>query len=265
MRLLHLEDDAIADPMAGTFEQPDPAPRSDAAHADDLAGHVDRAESVEQDTSLVGQALAVALDQRHDVVEVVTGVVQVGDERRIVGEAEMTIDVTGVSGHRPQVVLALRPLHVASHPGPVSAGEVLDHVTDRDPVVPEVEGPFRGIARHALAVLASGGPHHSSALRAGEATLAGDDLQAGAQAFDVPLPWTRQRLVEVVDVEHEVPLGGGELPEVAHVGVAARLHGQSGGGGRREIHGHDGGATPEEGEWRLGHAGVPDGHQVGNP
>ena len=50
------------------------------------------------------------------------------------------------------------------------------------------------------------------------------DQHARGQALDVPLKWGGQRLVEVVDVEHEAPIRRGEEAEVEQVGVAAGLH-----------------------------------------
>ena len=58
----------------------------------------------------------------------------------------------------------------------------------------------------------------------GEAVVARGDQHAGRQPLDVPLPGARQRLVEVVDVEHQPPLGRGEHAEVRQVRVAAALN-----------------------------------------
>ena len=49
------------------------------------------------------------------------------------------------------------------------------------------------------------------------------DREARHQALDVPLPRPGQRLVEVVDVEHQPPIRGGEAAEVRQVGIAAEL------------------------------------------
>ena len=54
------------------------------------------------------------------------------------------------------------------------------------------------------------------------------DGTAGDEALEVPLERTRQRLVEVVDAEHEPPVGRREPAEVGEVGVAAELHLQAG-------------------------------------
>ena len=40
-----------------------------------------------------------------------------------------------------------------------------------------------------------------------EAAVATEDLEARRQTLHVPLPRAGQRLVEVVDVEHQLPLG----------------------------------------------------------
>ena len=57
-------------------------------------------------------------------------------------------------------------------------------------------------------------------------TIASGDGEAGHQPFDVPLERARQRLVEVVDAEDELPVRGGEDTEVGQMRVAAQLHSQ---------------------------------------
>jgi hypothetical protein len=53
------------------------------------------------------------------------------------------------------------------------------------------------------------------------ARLAASEDDAGGEALDIPLEWAADGLVEVVDVEDEAAVGGGEGPEVADVRVAA--------------------------------------------
>ena len=57
----------------------------------------------------------------------------------------------------------------------------------------------------------------------------GSDLHAGHQPLDVPLPRSRQRLVEVVEVEDQGPVGRGVPAEVRQVGVPAELDADAGG------------------------------------
>ena len=66
----------------------------------------------------------------------------------------------------------------------------------------------------------------ASALR--EAVVARRDREARREALDVVLERARQRLVEVVEVEQQLPLRRGERAEVRQVGVAAQLDLQAG-------------------------------------
>src|SRR5271165_6109680 len=58
----------------------------------------------------------------------------------------------------------------------------------------------------------------------GKTTVPGRQHEAGAQTLDVPFPWTREGLVEVVDVENQDSFGRGEATEVCQVTIAARLN-----------------------------------------
>ena len=104
------------------------------------------------------------------------------------------------------------------------------------------------VLREPLPVRAGRGEHDVVAHGPREAPLPADDVQARAQAFDVPLPRPGHRLVEVVDVEDEVALGARELAEVRDVRVATRLHAQARHRIRREVHRHHRGRAPEERE-----------------
>ena len=106
---------------------------------------------------------------------------------------------------------------------PVAHREVLDDILDLGALVPEVERGPRRVLGQPVAVRARGGGDDVVALGGEKPRCRATHVQAGAETLDVPLPRARDGLVEVVDVEDEVPLGGGELPEVADVRVAARL------------------------------------------
>ena len=92
-----------------------------------------------------------------------------------------------------------------------------------DPRVVDVDGTHARVLRHPLAVRAHGFQHGMASLVAGERSRPGCHDEARRQAHHVPFPRTGQRLVEVVDVEEEVPLRRGEEPEVDEVRVAADL------------------------------------------
>ena len=159
--------------------------------------------------------------------------------------------------------LRRRALGVALDTPAVAHREVLDDSLDLGALVPEVEQGPRRVVGHAGAVRAGGGGDDVVALGGREAPLPRDHVQAGAEALDVPLPRARDGLVEVVEVEDEVPLRAGVLPEVAHVRVAARLDPDAGGRHPREIHRHHCRGAPEERERRLGHPLVADRPELG--
>jgi hypothetical protein len=64
--------------------------------------------------------------------------------------------------------------------------------------------------------------------RARQASVAPGDGETRRQAVQIPLPWAAQRLVEVVEVEHQLSGRGREHPEVAQVRVAGQLHSEPG-------------------------------------
>ena len=96
------------------------------------------------------------------------------------------------------------------------------------------------------------------------AAVTAHDLETGGQAFDIPFPRTRQRLVEVVDVEDQLPLGRAEHAEVRQVSVAAELHPHAGSGGVGQVIGHDHRRAPIERERRHEHSPVADRDQLGH-
>ena len=99
----------------------------------------------------------------------------------------------------------------------------------------------------------------------GEPVVPAGDHEARREALHVPLPRPGQRLVEVVDVEHELALGRAEHAEVGEVGVAARLDLIPDRGVDGQVRGHDGGRAAVEGERRRDHPAVPDGDEFGDP
>ena len=77
---------------------------------------------------------------------------------------------------------------------------------------------------HVFAV-GSYAPHYRLPVHfAREAHRSSRDDDACSKPLDVPLPWTRERLVKVVHIEDLVAFGRGVDTEVAEVGIAAHLH-----------------------------------------
>ena len=90
-------------------------------------------------------------------------------------------------------------------------------------------------------------------------------LQARSHSHQIPLERARQGLVEVTEVERELPLRRRPQPEVEDMSVTAQLHGQTARGPRGEVGSHDGGGTTVVGPRRGRHAAVADRHQVARP
>ena len=131
--------------------------------------------------------------------------------------------------------------------------------------IPDLDVPLPCEGTHCLAIGANDLEHGGATLGLPEAAISAGDLEARREAFEVPLERPGQRLVEVVDVEDEIPLGRGEAAEVRQVCVAAKLSFQARPRCPREVVRHDRGRTPIEGERGDEHASVTDRDQLWHP
>ena len=120
--------------------------------------------------------------------------------RRSVGEGRETSE-------RADPVLALGLGH-----GPGEATQdrrsglvapLVEDVLDAEPQVPEIEVVHVGELGHRTRVGGREGELHGLAVGFVEAVRPAGHLEAGSQALDIPLEWARERLVEVIDVEHQ--------------------------------------------------------------
>jgi hypothetical protein len=190
------------------------------------------------------------------------------EQRRVGGDPAAAVDDPGKSVEGEQAVLGTRLRHSLGHP---VAGRLLQplgdglHHVDVDPGVPHVDGAHRGEATHPFAVGADGRGDDGPAVPGGESVLPPGDDQAHGQPLEVPLPRPGQRLVEIVDVEHEIAFGRAEQPEVEHVGIAAQLHTEPRSRRVGQIHRHDRGSAPVEPERGLRHPPVPDRDEFRQP
>ena len=80
----------------------------------------------------------------------------------------------------------------------------------------------------------------------------------GCETLQVPFPGPGKGLVEVVDVQHQLAVGGREDPEVREVRVAAQLGLKPGLGRLREVHRHDRRRAAVEAKGRGQHPPVAD-------
>ena len=128
--------------------------------------------------------------------------------------------------------------------------------------VPDLHRRHLGELGHRLPVGAHRGECGVARVGPAEAVVPGRDREARRHPLQVVLEWPGQRLVEVVQVEQQLPLGGREHPEVRQMGVAAELNLQAGPGRVLQVGGHDLGRAPVEGERGDHHAAVADRHEV---
>ena len=191
------------------------------------------------------------------------------DQRRLVNDPDVAVDRLRQLGERGHAVLGagLREGRLGSLDDLLLElrGEFLDHPFDVQVGVPDVEVLHSGELGHRGAVAPDGVEHDPVLVFGAIAVVAGGDQHAHSKALDVPLPRTGQRLVEIVDVEHQPPLGRREHAEVRQVRVSAALHRQPRPRRRGKVVGHDHRRAAIESERRDQHSAVPDRHQLRHP
>ncbi len=193
------------------------------------------------------------------------GVADAREHRRLVDEAAPAVLRHRELRQRPEPVAGARLCdHLLRLRPEAALRERLDQPFDVDPRVPGREvRPLREIT-HPHAIAADGGERRAPGRLLQVPGLARRDRHARCEALDVPLPRARQRLVEVVRVEDESPVGRRVRAEVHQVRVAAELGGDPAHGRPRKVGGHDGRRPAEEGERRRGHPPVADRDEVGD-
>ena len=134
------------------------------------------------------------------------------------------------------------------HLGVELGAQVLQRALDVQVRVPDLEVVHHRKARHRGAVFLYGVEHDSVLVLDSEIVVARGDQHAHGQALDIPLPRPGERLVEVVEVEHQFSLGRGEHAEVRQVRVAAALNLKPRAWRRGEVTGHDQRCAPIERE-----------------
>ena len=238
LRLLDLQEERVV--VVAAEQQHDPAPRADAADADDLAGEVDDPELLEQvrggrSAASRGTGAKRSADHASSRSSWIAGLA-----RRARRPARSAADRETMRGSPSTIVRQLRErLQAVLRPrlrgglrtlaacgfaccsrrlrSTASSTSRRAYQTSRLP--PRRELP------HRLAVRADGARARplvrSSSLKL---AVAAGDLEARREPLHVPLERAGQRLVEVVEVEDERALGRREAAEVREVRVAAELH-----------------------------------------
>ena len=144
---------------------------------------------------------------------------------------------------------------------PLGVGRRLDQRLRVQALIPDVQRPQPRALAQVLPIRAHARQDRALTGGVGQAIVPRRDLEAHDQALQVPFPRCRERLVEVVEVEDQIPLGRGERTEVQQVAVAARLHLDAGGRQGGEVVRHQSRRAAQEGERSSDHASVADRHQ----
>src|SRR6516225_10123494 len=101
--------------------------------------------------------------------------------------------------------------------------EGLNHVVHVDAGVPDIQNRHFAEFRHALPIRANTGEYGVASEAIAKAVMTASQDEAGGQALYVPLPGSRKRFVQVVNVEDFASLRRGEHAEIEQMGVAAGL------------------------------------------
>ena len=156
--------------------------------------------------------------------------------------------------------------HAAPHRAPALGCQGgFRHTVEGDAVVPEFERSALRVLRHPVAVFADRRHHQTLSGAPAQAHMTRGHHEARGEALQVPFEWPDRHFVEVIQIEHELPLRRGEPAEIHQMTIAADGHGQAGVVNLAEIVSlQDGGATKKR-ERRCGHAPVAQWHEVLDP
>ena len=192
----------------------------------------------------------------------VTHVTERHDQRRVRDDTATAINDLGEARHRLQVILAAGSVGGAlDEATPIRVCHTLDRGIDFELRVPRLERGHGGELRHRRAVALGGQTGDFALLLRFEAAVARCHHHARNETLDIPAERSGQRLVEVVEVEHQRPLRRAVQPEVEEVRITAHLDGEVAVHGLRQVVRHQPCRAAVERECAAQHAAVPDRHE----
>ena len=198
--------------------------RADAADADHLPRDVDDLVALQQPTALRRERGEVAA---HHLVRDRLGALRVLDERWVVDDAAAPVDHLGDLGEE-RVLVWWRALRIERSASATAAGSSCwaSVRTDSTSTCSYQTSSGDSFARRAMWSRYDRTVARTASCRTSTSMpiVRHATSMLAARRFTSHSHGPRQRLVEVVDVEHEAALGRGEDAEVQDVRVTARLH-----------------------------------------
>ncbi len=270
LRLLELQEQRVA--VVASKEKEDPGAGADASDTDHLPRRVNVPVALEKLSPIGWQGLRIGVDHAaNDPVEVgLLGARQHVLDRRdqgwIADDPQLAVDGSTELGERPDAVLRPRLRQIGLHT-PLRPGGHLDREALNDRVcvqarVPDIDVPHHREARHRLAIRARSRQYDRTPRSLVEAEIPSGHREARRQPLHIPLERPRQRLVEIVDAEHQPTVRRGEEPEVGEMRVTAQLRVKARSRAVREVRRHDVGRAAKEGERRHEHSPITNRHQL---
>ncbi|GAB1839392.1 hypothetical protein MyNCGM152_01330 [Achromobacter xylosoxidans] len=266
-RLLGLQEQRIAPAVDHQGHQ---AHGADAAHAHHFEHHVLQREMLEQFAPVRRQAVEIAAEALGHLLLPGGGVgpmlvlAQQGDgagrmehRRRRVADAPQAVVLVRHLAQHAFVGAAGGLLHcLGDQPAALGRRGVLQHAFEGEAVVPDVQRAVLRVFVHPRLVLGRSRHDDVGAVAAAIAHVRRRHRQAGRQALDVPFPWARGGLVEVVQVEQQLPFGRGEAAEIEQMRIAAKRNRDAGMRRARQVVRLQDGGAAKEGEGGGRHAPV---------
>ena len=262
--------------------QHDPGAGADAADPDDLAGHLDHRELLEQVPPVRLQGAPVLAQDAAQLLVQRAGL-HVGkhlfggdDHRGVADDPPPPVDQGGELIQRLRAVAGvglgqqrlggLEPFGLDLGPVGLDLGpELAQGGLDVQVCVPDVQEGLLREGSHRRAVALGRREGDLAPGFGGEAVVPPGHGQARGQPLDIPLERAGQRLVEVVEIEDQPPFRRGERAEIGQVRVPAQLHPQPRRGSCGQIRRHRQRCSPVERERRHQHPAVPDRYQLRHP
>jgi hypothetical protein len=164
----------------------------------------------------------------------------------------LPVDDASQRGERTSPVVRLRlddhALELLRKLRIVFGAHCVEHRMGVEPRVPHIEIPHGRELLHRLAVRADYAEHSLRTIGIGEGAVPRSDLEAGGKALDVPVERAGKRLVEIVEIEHQIALRRREPTEVQQMCIPGELRAKRGCRCGREVVRHHGRCAAEERE-----------------